>query len=67
MLQQGGLEFTQPYTPKTTGAQAAKAIQDAQAGMQVPRITSEVPTNEGTFTDPVTITKQNMSKYTPQY
>jgi ribose transport system substrate-binding protein len=67
MLQQGWIEFTQPYTPKTTGAQAAKAIQDAQAGVQVPRITSEVPTNEGTYTEPVTITKQNMSQFTPQY
>ena len=67
MLQQGWIQFTQPYTPKTTGEQAVNAYKAAQAGKTVPRVTSEVPPNMGTYTDPVTITKSNMGQFTPQY
>lgn len=67
MLSDGWLQSTQAYTPITTAEQAVKAYIDAQAGKKLDKVTTDVPADLGTLTDPVTITSENMAQFTPQY
>jgi ribose transport system substrate-binding protein len=66
-IKQGNIQLTLPYFPKEQGAYPVQTIVDAQAGKNPERFVSDVPSGSGTVDDPLVITKDNLSQYTPQY
>jgi ribose transport system substrate-binding protein len=66
-IKAGDLEMTTYHTPRDNGRQAMQAIVDAFQGKKVQRYVGVYPQGITIQTSPLTIDKENVDEYTPQY
>jgi ribose transport system substrate-binding protein len=64
-IRAGVLQMTLPYFPYNIGRQGVKALLSAQSGQSVPHFIDD--SQIGSATNPVPITKANLSAWTPTY
>jgi ribose transport system substrate-binding protein len=66
-IKAGALELTMPYFPEVQARDAVDSLVQAANGQGTPPFVSDVPSQYGTWTQPLAITKQNSSSFTPEY
>ncbi|MHB8695516.1 MAG: sugar ABC transporter substrate-binding protein, partial [Solirubrobacteraceae bacterium] len=66
-IKAGNIEFTMPYFPENTGLQAVKSLIAAAQGTAPARFVDVVPSQYGTYLNPLAITSKNVSSFTPEY